>query len=432
MGNIDAAIITEKIIQDWQPLNIIWVGIAGGVKKNGVALGDIVVAEYIAYYERGRDNPEKTEYKNIQYRSTSSLLNKVLLFENTHDYWANDIKIKKPDNTNKPQLSSGGIASGEKVIANNVKVTDLCEKYPDLKAIDMEGAGIAKAVYSQTDKIGFIEIRAISDFADENKDDTWQEYARNVVAHFTVKFLLSRPFKPRKRFIIPLIIIFSCFIVASSWYYIFSDSIVKNKIINRSIKDWENVDWRTLGKEATHFPQGIVNDPDIYQGYYIGAKEKVVCRVDNVPGYKWKDGEKVLTYFDKEIEDDKIKIESSQWMEKFQNKARYIITIGRAKEKKELAKTRAEYLLSLFYLNTDTKKTDLYSLSLAKTNIKLDTTQLTFLAILKTENQKLNQKNVEDCLKGWNKNAYSIKIPYDQYKLFDLKSHTGTVYLFPL
>jgi nucleoside phosphorylase len=52
MGNPDAAITTTRVIQRWQPRNVLMVGIAGGVKGKA-SLGDVAVSQY-AHYPQGK------------------------------------------------------------------------------------------------------------------------------------------------------------------------------------------------------------------------------------------------------------------------------------------------------------------------------------------------------------------------------------------
>src|SRR4028118_2226597 len=50
IGNDEAATATTRLLQRWQPANLLMVGIAGGVRGK-VELGDVVVAKFVFYYE---------------------------------------------------------------------------------------------------------------------------------------------------------------------------------------------------------------------------------------------------------------------------------------------------------------------------------------------------------------------------------------------
>src|SRR2546421_1788632 len=57
MGNDEAAVATTRLIHRWQPEHVLMVGIAGGVPGK-VALGDVVIADSIYYYELAKLTPK--------------------------------------------------------------------------------------------------------------------------------------------------------------------------------------------------------------------------------------------------------------------------------------------------------------------------------------------------------------------------------------
>jgi hypothetical protein len=72
----------------------------------------------------------------------------------------------------------------------------LLKANPKVIAIAMEGAGLARASLSHNPPPGFLEIRGICDFANEEKNDDWQPYAANAAAAFAIGLLRSRPISP--------------------------------------------------------------------------------------------------------------------------------------------------------------------------------------------------------------------------------------------
>src|SRR5712692_1429608 len=57
MGNDEAAVTTVRVIERWQPAYVVMVGIAGGVPGK-VRLGDVVVADFVYYYELAKRTPK--------------------------------------------------------------------------------------------------------------------------------------------------------------------------------------------------------------------------------------------------------------------------------------------------------------------------------------------------------------------------------------
>ena len=89
-----------------------------------------------------------------------------------------------------PRIFSGPIASANKLLKNPLKRDELRNKF-GVKAIEMEGSGIADATWN--DGIGYLVVRGICDYCDNNKNDLWQGYAAVVAAAYTRALLESIP-----------------------------------------------------------------------------------------------------------------------------------------------------------------------------------------------------------------------------------------------
>ncbi|HEY0757356.1 MAG TPA: hypothetical protein VGD98_25610 [Ktedonobacteraceae bacterium] len=197
MGNGEAAIASMEGFKRWRPANVIMVGIAGGVPGK-VVLGDVVVADFVYYYELAKKTPKGEQRRGQYYPSNRLLYGRAFAFET--DAWTSEISNKRPDI---PQLDSssskvpfGAIASGDKILADRKELAKLLKDCPELQAVAMEGAGVAGTASYQTRETRFLEIRGICDYADEQKNDTWQEYAAETAAAFTISFLRSGPVPP--------------------------------------------------------------------------------------------------------------------------------------------------------------------------------------------------------------------------------------------
>jgi hypothetical protein len=68
--------------------------------------------------------------------------------------------------------------------------------HPKLAAVEMEGGGVAASAFATARRVGFLLVRAICDFADRAKDDSWQEYAAHAAASFVAELLATRPVAP--------------------------------------------------------------------------------------------------------------------------------------------------------------------------------------------------------------------------------------------
>jgi nucleoside phosphorylase len=197
MGNNEAAVATTQLLRRWQPAHLMMVGIAGGVRSK-VALGDVVVADFCHYYEIAKLTPEGDQRRSEQFPCDR------LLYDRAYNYkgskWKEQIGLPRPGSVqlenSLPKVHFAPIGSGDKVIADTQTLPRLLQECPKLLAVAMEGAGVAGAARKHTHPPRFIEIRGISDFADDQKDDNWHAYAANAAAAFTIGLLRSRPIKP--------------------------------------------------------------------------------------------------------------------------------------------------------------------------------------------------------------------------------------------
>jgi nucleoside phosphorylase len=173
------------------------VGIAGGV-EGAVQRGDVVVADYIFYYEMAKLTSAGEQRRAQQFRTDRLLYGRAESYEQSD--WKSDLDRLVPDgeeiSARVPEAHFGPIASGEKVVANKAALQELIDDCPKLLAVAMEGAGVARATTLATYQPRFLEIRGISDFADQTKDDAWRRIAADAAAAFTIGLLRTRPVPP--------------------------------------------------------------------------------------------------------------------------------------------------------------------------------------------------------------------------------------------
>lgn len=194
VGNDESAIGTTRLIERWQPRHVLMVGIAGGVRAR-VALGDVLVADAVHYYEPAKLTSDAELPRSQTLPTSRLLLGRAQAYELTD--WKSDIRLSPPNcatgDVKTPNVYFGTIAAGEKVIADTNALAKLTDANSRISAVAMEGAGVAKSVLSEHPSPEFIEVRAICDLADEHKNDDWQPYAANAAAAFVIGFLRDCP-----------------------------------------------------------------------------------------------------------------------------------------------------------------------------------------------------------------------------------------------
>jgi nucleoside phosphorylase len=203
MGNIDAALATADLIRGWQPSHVVMLGIAGGVDPKRQSLGDVVVANQVVYYESAK-LADQVQPRPFVLQVDSLLLNRAQNFQSEHWSRAIPASATRPDKKEaSPFVHIGPIASGEKVIASASAIGQLTKLVPKLEAVEMESTGVGTAAFSSFKKVGFLSVRAISDFADANKGDEWHPYSSNAAAAWLGEFIRSRPVEPRPQGALP-------------------------------------------------------------------------------------------------------------------------------------------------------------------------------------------------------------------------------------
>lgn len=200
MGNDEAAVTTTRVLQRWEPVHVIMVGIAGGVEGE-VERGDVAVADYVFYYEMGKVSVTGEQRRPQQFLSDRLLFGRAESYELSD--WKSDLEYLTPSGEELsgrvPEAHFGPIASGEQVIASRAALQELIDDCPKMIAVAMEGAGVARATKLATYQPRFLEIRGISDFADQTKDDAWRRIAADAAAAFTIGLLRTRPVAPLNR-----------------------------------------------------------------------------------------------------------------------------------------------------------------------------------------------------------------------------------------
>jgi nucleoside phosphorylase len=198
VASVDAALAVKAAIDDWHPGAVLMVGIAGAARES-VQPGDVVLGQEVAYYERGKETPIDSLPEPKQYPADATLWDRVISVA----LWGAPIPVQRPDGTEtRPAIHRGVIASVERVIANAATRSEIAANNRKIAAIEMEGYGVSAAAWKQDKPVRCLVIRAISDRADAQKDDTWQPYATAVAAEFTKHFLLDRPLEPRNSWLV--------------------------------------------------------------------------------------------------------------------------------------------------------------------------------------------------------------------------------------
>lgn len=180
-GGLGAAHQTvNRAISALHPQAVIGVGIAFGVSEQKQRIGDILLSKQLMLYEPQRVGTTHTQFRGDRAHASSWLLS----------YFQNAALSK----VTKAKVHTGLILSGEKLLDNLEYLNELLSAEPSAIGGEMEGAGLYTAAHEE--KIDWVVIKAICDWADGNKSkdkENRQELAAANAAEFVVQALQEVP-----------------------------------------------------------------------------------------------------------------------------------------------------------------------------------------------------------------------------------------------
>jgi adenosylhomocysteine nucleosidase len=183
-GNNSAAVIAERAIQEFSPVAVLFVGVAGAL-WDATRLGDVVMASHVYAYHGGTSEDDGLKARPRVWEAPHGVSQLASHLARLND-WAEPVA----GHEDTPQVRFGAIAAGE--IVQNSRISAeakwIRQHYNDALAIEMEAAGIAQAGHLSGAPVAI--IRGISDRADGTKnsaDDRSQQprAAANAAAFAT-------------------------------------------------------------------------------------------------------------------------------------------------------------------------------------------------------------------------------------------------------
>jgi nucleoside phosphorylase len=182
VGMSAAAVLASKMILYFRPRFIVLAGIAAGVPSK-VKLGDIVVGDECWDYGSGKVLEENMQLRlriaPHQICLAPDVRSRLQVMAEDSS-WLERVRAEwsQPGPDTRPTMHIGPLASGAAVLASADAVQGVVDQHRSLLAIEMEGYGMLSASNeAPSPRPTAIVIKAISDFADKNKNDDYQRYA---------------------------------------------------------------------------------------------------------------------------------------------------------------------------------------------------------------------------------------------------------------
>lgn len=223
-GTNQAAACVSALLAKFPHIEVvIMVGIAGAVPNpdkpgDHVRLGDIVVSsgEGIIQYDFVEQHLRRQHPRHPSRPPAASILDAVRLLQSRaytgerpwlahiergsviedadrppdeldvlHDSHKPAAQVKHPADPNRkpgqPRVFYGPIASANRLLRNPKRRDALRDQYK-VKAVEMEGSGVADATW--THDVGYLVVRGTCDYCDSYKSDVWQNYAAVIAAAY--------------------------------------------------------------------------------------------------------------------------------------------------------------------------------------------------------------------------------------------------------
>ena len=162
IGKVAASLTTSLLIQQYGVNMVINTGSAGGIGA-GLQVGDLVISEKLAYFD--------VDATGFGYKPGQLPGGMPLYFEASR--YLVDTMTKAAENT-AHHVKKGLIVTGDIFVDAPTKINEILANFPEALACEMEGAAIAQT--AQQFEIPFLVVRAISDTADHQATQSFDEF----------------------------------------------------------------------------------------------------------------------------------------------------------------------------------------------------------------------------------------------------------------
>ncbi|MCK5814842.1 MAG: 5'-methylthioadenosine/adenosylhomocysteine nucleosidase, partial [Flavobacteriaceae bacterium] len=190
-GKVASAATTTQLINDYNPSEIIFTGVAGGIDTH-LNIGDIVIGKNL--YQHDVDaSPffQKFHIPILNIKSVATQNQKKLIAASSNFIEQYDTYINKDEKSNfdisSPKVILGDIASGDQFIACKSKIESLKKELPTVVCVEMEGAAVAQVCFEY--EVPFSIIRIISDKASDSASIDFIRFVNAIASKYALGIL---------------------------------------------------------------------------------------------------------------------------------------------------------------------------------------------------------------------------------------------------
>jgi nucleoside phosphorylase len=189
--------LVADLAERFRPEYIVLSGIAGGVgDRDGVKLGDVIVADHIENYEIRKFVAGRGILRRVALDHPSKYLRETIAHRvRSVGRWKDCVVVKRPAD-GEPKVIIGNLIGGDKILGDgeNEYQRKILEEFDKAIAVDMESHGLARGVYSARGmrhyNLNYLVVRGISDLVNDPGNNTtrtlWRDYAAGTAAAFSM------------------------------------------------------------------------------------------------------------------------------------------------------------------------------------------------------------------------------------------------------
>ena len=193
-ANLNSSDVAREFIEHFRPEYLLLVGTAGGHSKRDVAVGDVVIADFVEDSEYFKLSEGKAVQRKRPYDHPSYELREVYAQQiSKKNDWRKHVFVKRP-RKGTPRAVIANLASGDKLLANprNSYQKFILDYFDKAAAFEMEGFGVASQIYKQRTSVSYnpqyLIVRGISDLVNKAGNQSmrvrWRKYAAAAAAAF--------------------------------------------------------------------------------------------------------------------------------------------------------------------------------------------------------------------------------------------------------
>lgn len=193
-GKVAAAATIAQLLSSWPVRELVFCGVAGGVRP-GLRIGDVVVADELIQHDMDASplfaRHEVPLTGRTRFAADAGISARLVTAAGNfiHDDLTTAIAAAELEEfgISQPRVATGLIASGDKFFSTTDDLAALRKLLPDTACVEMEGAAAAQVC--EAFGVPYGVVRVISDGADDHAARDFPRFIRNVAQHYSAGLL---------------------------------------------------------------------------------------------------------------------------------------------------------------------------------------------------------------------------------------------------